>query len=95
MQNGPPNGGATLKNPATLIPSAPCRSVVDALKNERFMQLKLFTLFFFTHASPTLISSRPKIVGSTLKTFMTLIQFPPPRGVDDAYLQRRQLPTGK
>lgn len=88
MQNGPPNGGATLKNPATLIPSAPCRSVVDALKNERF------TLFFFTHASPTLISSRPKIVGATLKTFMTLIQFPP-RGVDDAYLQRRQLPTGK
>jgi len=77
MQNGPPNGGATLKNPATLIPSAPCRSVVDALKNERFMQLKLFTLFFFTHASPTLISSRPKIVGATLKTFMTLIQFPP------------------
>lgn len=73
MQNGPPNGGATLKNPATLIPSAPCRSVVDALKNERF------TLFFFTHASPTLISSRPKIVGATLKTFMTLIQFPPPR----------------
>lgn len=71
MQNGPPNGGATLKNPATLIPSAPCRSVVDALKNERF------TLFFFTHASPTLISSRPKIVGATLKTFMTLIHFPP------------------
>lgn len=90
MQNGPPNGGATLKNPATLIPSAPCRSVVDALKNERF------TLFFFTHASPTFISSRPKIVGATLKTFMTLIQFPPPPcGVDDAYLQRRQLPTGK
>ena len=30
IQNGPPIGGATLKNSATLISSAPCRGVVDA-----------------------------------------------------------------
>ena len=86
IQNGPPIGGATLKNSATLISSAPCRGVADGLKNERF------TLFFFTNASPTLIASRPRIVGATLKHFTTLIQFPRRRGVVDAYLQRRQFP---
>ena len=29
-QNGPPNGGAMLKNSAAYISSAPCRRVVDA-----------------------------------------------------------------
>ena len=41
-------------------------------------------MFFFTNASPTLIASRPRIVGATLKNFTTLIQFLPRRDVVDA-----------
>ena len=84
IQTGPPLGGATLKNSAALISSAPCRGVADGLKNERF------TLFFFTNASPTLIASRPRIVGATLENFTTLIQVTRRRDVADAYLQRRR-----
>ena len=60
IQNRPEIGGATLKNSATLISSAPCQGVADAQKFERF------TMFFFTNASPTLIASRPRIVGTLL-----------------------------
>ena len=41
----------------------------------------------------TLIASRPRIVGATLKNFTTLIQFQPRQEVCDAYFRGRQLRT--
>jgi len=61
----------------------------------RCFKKRAICICFFTHNSPTLIASRPRIVGATLKNVTTLIQFLPRRDVTDAYLQRRQFWTGE
>jgi len=61
----------------------------------RCFKKRAICICFFTHNSPTLIASRPRIVGATLKNVTTLIQFLPRLDVADAYLQRRQFWTGE
>ena len=102
FQNGPPIGGATLRNPATLISSAPCRGVVDALKLRRLFSIFPFYEYFLLLAQRGTFYMYTIIVPDAkkwpmLKNFTTLLQFPPHprRGVADAYLQRRQFHTGE